>query len=128
MSQSGAGGWDGRPIGDVERLVQTELADMARNGPVFVKSPRVADELDIDVSNHRVGQAIAKLDAETSVLSIDRWSGDSADQVTWHVTLEGPSPYGAECPDCGTLVDEPADDCPHCGQGPIHERRPRPSR
>jgi len=116
MSRSGAGGWEARPIQDVERAVQTELADMARNGPVFVKSPRVADELDLEVSNHRVGQAIAKLDEESSVLSIDRWSSESADQTTWHVTLEGPSPHGSECTDCEVIVPEDAAECPHCGR------------
>lgn len=112
---SGEGGWDARPLGDVERAVQTELADMARNGPVFVKSPRVAKELDSDVSVARVGQAIAKLARESSVLEIDQRSGDSADRITWHVTLEGPSPFGEDC-ECGWLLPEDATDCPGCGR------------
>jgi hypothetical protein len=116
MAQSGAGGWEGRPIGEVERSVATELANMARHGSVFVKSSRVVEEIDEEVSTLRVGQAIAKLAAESSTLTLEQWSGDSADCVTWHVTHDGPAPFGVECPSCETLVSESAAECPHCGR------------
>lgn len=113
MAASKRTGWEGREIGDLERAVVDYLADEADRGGIFVKSSRIAEELDI--STHRAGQAIAKLREEWSTLEIDRWSGDAADQITWHVEHDGPTPYGVECGDCGTLVDDVGDECPSCG-------------
>lgn len=98
----------------VERRVRTYLADQARNGQVFVKSGRVAE--DLELGTERAGQAIAKLEAECPTLEIDRWSerGNSGG-ITWHVTNAGPTPYGRDC-QCGRLLPEPSADCPHCGR------------
>jgi len=112
MAASKYAGWAAREVGDVERTVRTYLADHARDGPIYVKSTRVSS--DLDISTHRAGQAIAKLAEESTVLEIEAWSGEAADVTTWHVTLEGPTPYGREC--CGSIVPEDADQCPRCGQ------------
>ena len=117
MSESASkyAGWDDRTINDVERRVRTYLADKARNGNVFIKSGRAAEDLNLGAE--RAGQAIAKLEAECNTLEIDRWSqGGNSGGITWHVTNVGPTPFGAECPACGSLVSEDATDCPHCGR------------
>jgi len=115
MSQSKFAGWDDRGIGDVERAVAEYLADKAHSETILVKSKRIAADLDDDLSSHRVGQAIGKLREEWPTLSIERWSGDSANANIWQVEHDGPSPFGVECRDCGTLVDDVGDECPSCG-------------
>jgi len=113
MSRSKYAGWDHRPIDDVERRVYTYLADKARTGAIYVKTGRLADDLDLD--NLRAGQAVAKLKEECSTLEIDRWGAIDNNGATWHVEHDGPSPFGVECTDCGTLVDDVGDECPSCG-------------
>lgn len=115
MAASKYATWDDREIGDIERDVARFLADEARHGGIFVKSSRIAHEFE-DVSTHRVGQAIGKLAEEWSTLSIERWSGESAGAVTWHVEHDGPSPFGTECQHCQTLIGDAVNECPHCGQ------------
>jgi len=114
-SRSGEGGWTARTIGEVERRVRTYLADKAANGPIHVKTGRIAD--DLDLSDQRAGQAVAKLQEESRVLEVDRWSdGRTINGATWYVTNTGPSPYGRGCTGCARIVPEAAEDCPHCGR------------
>lgn len=116
MSGSKYAGWGAREIADVERRVRTYLADKARNGPVYVTTARVAD--DLDLSPQRAGQAVAKLEEKCGTLEIDQWSGrTSGSGYTWHVENTGPTPFGEDCSDCGWLLPDGADECPTCGQG-----------
>jgi len=114
-SRSKFNGWAGREIDDVERRVRTYLTDKARNNGIYVKSKRVAE--DLDLSTRRAAQAIHVLRRDCNTLEIKEWSGGSANAATWHVEIvEGPTPFGAECPTCESLVSETAEDCPHCGR------------
>lgn len=108
-------GWSAREIGDVERRVRTYLADKARNGGIYIKTSRVAD--DLELSRQRAGQAVAKLREESRTLEIDDWSTTGTNNgITWRVENLGPSPYGRGCTDCSRIVPEAAEDCPHCGR------------
>jgi len=115
MSQSKYATWDDREIGTVERAVAEHLADEARRGPVFIQSSRIAEDLEDNLSPQRVGQAMATLRNDWPTLSIERWSASTNSTATWHVEHDGPSPFGVECSDCGTLVDDVGDECPSCG-------------
>ncbi len=106
--------WPSRDVGGVERRVRTYLADQARNGGVFIKSHRVAE--DLELSTRRAAQAIHVLRRDSTVLEVTEWSGSSANAATWHVELvDGPTPFGRDC-ECGRLLPEDAADCPHCGR------------
>ncbi|MEF8882662.1 MAG: hypothetical protein V5A34_09095 [Halapricum sp.] len=66
------------------RRVETHLDDRIDEGPVYVKSKFLADELEL--SANEIGAVLGRIDESSSELSVERWSYTNA--TTWRVERE----------------------------------------
>lgn len=66
------------------RRVETHLDDRVDEGPVYVKSKFLADELEL--SANEIGAVLGRIDESSSELSVERWSYTNA--TTWRVERE----------------------------------------
>lgn len=63
------------------RSVEQYLLDRTADGPAFVKSKFIAEEMEL--SAREIGASLGKLDERSSRLEIERWSYTNA--TTWRV-------------------------------------------
>lgn len=63
------------------RHVEQYLLELSDDGPVFVKSKFVAD--DLPLSSREVGTAIGRLQSDSDRLDVEKWSYTNA--TTWRV-------------------------------------------
>lgn len=61
--------------------VEEYLYERAADGPVFVKSKFIAE--DVDLSAREIGASLGKLDEKSARLDVQKWSYTSA--TTWRV-------------------------------------------
>lgn len=66
------------------RRVEMHLDDRVDEGPVYVKSKFLADELEL--SANEIGAVLGRIDESSSELSVERWSYTNA--TTWRVERE----------------------------------------
>jgi hypothetical protein len=66
------------------RRVEMHLDDRIGEGPVYVKSKFLADELEL--SANEIGAVLGRIDESSSELSVERWSYTNA--TTWRVERE----------------------------------------
>lgn len=69
------------PVEQKCRRVEQYLLDRTTDGPVFVKSKFIAD--DVDLSAREIGTALGRLDTISGELSVEKWSYTNA--TTWRV-------------------------------------------
>lgn len=65
------------------RRVREYLLEETADGPEFVKSKFVAEEIDPPLSSKEVGTAMGRLADEADDLEVERWSYTNA--TTWRV-------------------------------------------
>jgi len=70
-----------------QRRIREYLLDRTADGPAFVKSKFLAEELHDDLNAKEIGTALGRLAEEADDLDVERWSYTNA--TTWRVSRSG---------------------------------------